>query len=141
LSRENVDRHRRIMQAYAASDIAAAIALSDPQIELHTVFTAVGGGFYQGHDGLRRFQREFEDVWGGQFSIEPEVFYDLGDQTLAFTVVHARGQQSGAEATIQGAQLLRWRNGLCVYFKAYAHRDDALSDVGVPEDALEPIDP
>jgi hypothetical protein len=35
----------------------------------------------------------------------------------------------------------RWRDGLCVYGKQYAHREDALRDLGVSEDALEPIAP
>src|SRR6266516_5431615 len=141
MSQENVELHRRIMQAYSTRDIEAGIAISDSQIEVHTVFTAVGGGFYQGHDGLRRFQREFEDVWGDEFLIEPEAFFDLGEHTLAFTLVRARGRQSGAEVTIPAAQVLRWRDGLCVHFKAYAHREDALRDLGVSEDALESIAP
>jgi len=33
------------------------------------------------------------------------------------------------------------RRGSCVYFKAYANREDALTDLGVSADALEPIAP
>jgi hypothetical protein len=36
---------------------------------------------------------------------------------------------------------MRWRNGLCVYAKAYAKREDALKELGISEDALEPIAP
>jgi hypothetical protein len=36
---------------------------------------------------------------------------------------------------------VRWRDGLAVHMKAYAHREDALRDLGVSEDQLEPIDP
>jgi hypothetical protein len=82
MSEENVELHRRIIAAYTARDVGAVIALSDPTIEVHTVFSAVGGGVYHGHDGLRTFQREFEDVWGDQFVIEPETFFDLGHLTL-----------------------------------------------------------
>jgi hypothetical protein len=39
------------------------------------------------------------------------------------------------------AQVLRWRDGLVVYFKAYADREDALSDLGVSADAPQPIAP
>jgi hypothetical protein len=39
------------------------------------------------------------------------------------------------------AQVVRWRDGLAVYFKGYVHREDALKDLGVAEDALEPIAP
>jgi SnoaL-like domain len=141
MSQENVEHHRRIMEAYSARDMEAGLALSDPQIEVQTVFTAVGGGVYQGHDGIRTFQREFEEVWGDEFRIEPQAFFDLGEQTLAFTVVRGRGSQSRAEVTIPAAQVARWRAGLCVQFKAYAHREDALSDLGVSEDELERIDP
>jgi hypothetical protein len=35
----------------------------------------------------------------------------------------------------------KWRDGLIVYFKGYTHREDALTDLGVSEDALEPIAP
>ena len=39
------------------------------------------------------------------------------------------------------AHVFRWRNGLAIYFKAYSHREDALRDLGVSEDDLEPITP
>ena len=35
----------------------------------------------------------------------------------------------------------RWRDGLCAFFKAYRHREDALTELGVYEDGLEPIEP
>jgi hypothetical protein len=40
-----------------------------------------------------------------------------------------------------GAQVCRWRDGLLVYAMVYVHREDALRDLGVSEDALEPIAP
>ena len=58
-----------------------------------------------------------------------------------FYLIHGFGQQSGAEVAMAGAQVCRWREGLMVYGKAYVHREDALRDLGVPEDELEPIDP
>jgi hypothetical protein len=39
------------------------------------------------------------------------------------------------------AQVAKWRDGLLIYWKAYVHREDALRDLGVSEDALEPIAP
>ena len=39
------------------------------------------------------------------------------------------------------AHLHRWRHGLIAYFKGYADREDALNDLGVLEDELEPIEP
>jgi hypothetical protein len=105
------------------------------------VFAAVGGAVYHGHDGLRRFFGEVADTWGDETRIEPEAYFDLGESTLAFHVLHGHGRQSGVEVTMPFVQEVRWRDGLVVYFKGYADREAALSDLGVSEDSLEPIDP
>jgi hypothetical protein len=73
--------------------------------------------------------------------MEPDAYFDLGEYTITFHVLHGRGRHSGADVAMPAAHLCRWRDGLIVYFKGYAHREDALSDLGVSEDALEPIDP
>jgi hypothetical protein len=39
------------------------------------------------------------------------------------------------------AQVLRWKNGRLVSFRAYVRREDALEDLGISEDALVPIAP
>jgi hypothetical protein len=40
-----------------------------------------------------------------------------------------------------GAQVCTWREGLMVYGKVYVDREDALTELGLSEDALEPIAP
>jgi hypothetical protein len=105
------------------------------------LFATVGGAVYCGHDGLRRLFRDFEDVWGDEIGIEPEAYFDLGEHTLVFQVARGRGRQSGAEVAMPYAEVARWRDGLCVYFKGYANREDALRDLGVSKDVLEPISP
>jgi hypothetical protein len=35
--------------------------------------------------------------------------------------------------------LARWRDGLIVYLKSYASKDEALGDLGVSKNTLEPI--
>ena len=142
MSQENVKRQRRLLEAFNRHDIEAFISSLDPSVEYHSVMTVPGGAAYHGHDGVRRYFADFGDAWGDEFRVEPEAFFDLGhDVTLMFYVVHGRGQQSGAEVAMPGAQVGRWRDGLLVYAKAYPRREDALSDLGVSEDALEPIAP
>jgi hypothetical protein len=70
-----------------------------------------------------------------------EAYFDLGEYTIAFNVLDGRAQQSGVEVAMPYATVMQWRDDLIVYFKAYAHREDALTDLGVTEDALEPIAP
>ena len=122
-------------------DVEKFIALCDPQIELHSTVTVPGGAVYHGHDGVRRWQRDLEDGWGDELRVEPEAYFDLGEHTITFHVLHGRGRQSGADVAMPAAHLHRLRDGLIVYFKGYAHQGDALRDLGVSEDALAPIAP
>jgi ketosteroid isomerase-like protein len=140
MSQENVERHRRLADAFNALDVEGFIALCDPKIELYSAMAAVGGAVYNGHDGVRRWLRDIEEVWS-QFRVVSEAYFDLGEYTIAFNVLDGRAQQSGVEVAMPYATVMRWRDDLIVYFKAYAHREDALTDLGVTEDALEPIAP
>jgi hypothetical protein len=82
-----------------------------------------------------------EDAWGDEIRAEPEAYFDLGEHTLGFLVFHGHGRHSGAEVAMPIALVTRWRNSLLVYIKGYAHREDALRDLGVSEDELERIEP
>jgi hypothetical protein len=90
---------------------------------------------------VRKWLQDLEDTWGDEFRVQPEAFFDLGENTLMFGVLHGRGQQTGVDVPMPNAQVARLRDGLIVYLKVYIHREDALRDLGAPEDALEPIDP
>jgi len=141
MSEQNVELHRQALEAFNGHETEAFIACFDPAIEYHSVMTVPGGAVYHGHDGMRRYFRDFGEAWGDEFRVEPEAFFDLGEQTLMFYLVHGRGQQSGAAVAMPGAQVCSWRGDLAVYAKVYVHREDALRDLGISEEALEPIDP
>ena len=44
-------------------DTKALIALHDPGVEFHSVFAAVGGGTYYGHDGMRSWHGNRPCAW------------------------------------------------------------------------------
>jgi ketosteroid isomerase-like protein len=137
----NVELHRCWTEAFNTRDVEAVVASCDPSIEFHSSFAAVGGGVYHGHDGMRGYFRDLEETWGDEIRVEPEAYFDLGQHVLAFYVVHGRGRHSGVEVAMPIAYAYRWRDGLMVYLKGYVHKEDALRDLGVSEDQLEPIDP
>jgi hypothetical protein len=138
---ENVERHRRMIEALNARDMKAMIALSDPSLKLHSVMTVPGGADYVGHDGLRRWVTDLDDAWGDNFRIEPEAFFDLGEQTLGWQATVGRGRQSGADVAEPTAAVITWRAGLAVTVTNYRHRHEALRDLGLSEEALKPIRP
>ena len=141
MSRENVELHRRAGEAFNTRDVERYIAYCDPEIELHSGVTVPGGAVYHGHEGVRKWHRDIEDAFGDEVRVEPEAYFDLGKYTISFHVLHGRGRQSGADVATPAAHVCRWRDGRMVYFKGYTHREDALTDLGVSEDVLEPIAP
>jgi ketosteroid isomerase-like protein len=141
VSEQNIERLRGFTEAYNARDVEAFVSYCHPHVELHSAFAAVGGAVYHGHDGVRRFFRDMEEAWGKEIRSEPEAYFDLGDHTLAFAVLHGSGRQSGSVVAMPIAHVARWRDGLIVYTKSYGRREDALGDLRVSAGALEPIAP
>jgi ketosteroid isomerase-like protein len=141
VSEQNVELHRRLNEAFNSRDVDAYLAFCDPEIELHSAVTGPGPAAYHGHEGVRRWHTDIADAFGGEIRLEPEAFFDVGEQTISFHVLHGRGRQSGADVTTPAAHLCRWRSGRIVYFKGYLDREDAFRDLGVSGDARRPIAP
>src|SRR5919109_182784 len=137
MASENVEALRRLIDAFNRHDVRGVVDCCDPAIELHSTFARIGGADYQGHAGVRRWYGDLEREWHDPSS-ELEAIYELGENVLAMTVFRGRGTQSGAEAELPGAVITRASGGRLVYFKAIAHREDALAELGVSEDALGP---
>jgi ketosteroid isomerase-like protein len=135
MSREHVEVMRAFTQAFNEGDVEGVIACCDPDVEFHSTFAAVGGADYHRHEGVRRWYRGFEEEWGA-FRSDVEAVYDLGEHLLTFTTVTGRGKQSDVEVELPAAIVTRLGGGRFVYFKGYAHREDALRDLGVSEDDL-----
>ena len=140
MSEQNVQQHRSLIEAFNERDLEAIIAKCDPRIEYHSVMTVPGGDVYKGHDGMRRFFRDMDDAWA-QIRAEPEAYFEVGEHTLLFYVLHGRGHQSGAEVAMPFAQVIRWRDGFVLDLKIYADREIARRDFCASENALEPIAP
>ena len=141
VSEQNVELHRGLYEAFNSRDIDSLVALCDPGIMVQSAFAAVSGTVYRGHDGVRTWQRDLAEAWGDDIRVAAEAYFDIGEHALGFDVLHGRGRHSGAEVALPGAAVTRWREGQCVYFRAYSRREEALRDLGVSEDGLEPIAP
>ena len=67
MSRENVEIVRRVHDAANRRDAAAVYALYDTEVELDASRVEIAGftarDLYRGHEGLRRFFREWHEAW------------------------------------------------------------------------------
>src|ERR1700730_10210321 len=117
MSRENIDVLRTALEGFNARDLDAMLALAHPGVEWHSTFAALGGAVYHGHSGVRNWHRDLQEVFSGAIRVEPESYFDLGEQVLSFLTLRGRGGQSGVEVAMPMAQVWRLRDGLIAYCK------------------------
>lgn len=60
MSQQNVERFRRIPEAWNRRDLEAYLELLDPEIEWFPGATRVEGGAYRGRQGIRQFWADIE---------------------------------------------------------------------------------
>jgi ketosteroid isomerase-like protein len=93
---------------------------------------------YRGHAGLREWFQDVHEVYA-DFRLQPETYFDSAEQTLVLSVQRGRGRYSRAPVAMPIAQIFRWRSDQIVHIKTYGRRDDALSELGITEQCLQPV--
>ena len=141
MSERTIALTRQALDAFNARDTEALIALLHPSVEVHGRFAGLGEvTIYQGHEGVRGWQADLSAIWE-EIRNEPEAMFDLGERTLTFYEIRAKGRLSGAETAMRFASVTTWQDGLCVSLKIYRDREEALRELGVTREELEPITP
>ncbi len=130
MSQENVEIVRRAWEAFMRHDNEAALALYDPEVELHH---PVDGSVYRGLTGVRAYFRDWFDVWGEVLSNDAEEWIDAGDEVIAVMHVGARGRRSGVAVERREWHVWTLRDGKLRRLRIYATRAEALEAVGLSE--------
>jgi uncharacterized protein len=134
-SRENVELVRRIFEAGARRDSATALGLYDPAL-VWDVSRLEGadfeGGVFHGHDGLRRWFREWFAAWENVRN-DLEELIDAGDSVISVTTQRSRGQASGVEVELKQYAVWTIEGGKVTRVTWFQTRDEALEAVGLRE--------
>jgi ketosteroid isomerase-like protein len=95
---------RRAHDALNRGDAEALAALCAPDFRLDMSDRVFNPDVYSGHDGIRRFVAEVNEVWE-TFTWEPTDVKEVGD--VVFALVHSvgRGRGSGLEIDRRSAML------------------------------------
>lgn len=133
MSAENIDVVRRIYDADARGDRAAALELLDPKIEVEYGGQLIDkDAAYHGHIGLLRLRdsiyENFED-----FRIEVEEYIDHGEHVVVALHQRAVGKTSGVPVDIHIGQVWTIRDGKAVRWRIYKSKCEALAAVGLTE--------
>jgi ketosteroid isomerase-like protein len=136
MSQENVEIVRRVYDAAARRDTPAVLALYDSQVELdpsRLQFAGLAGGdggVYHGHEGLRRFFREWHEAWKAiEYSFD-ELIDAGGEHVISVVTRQARGRASGAEVERPFALVWTLRAGKVARVVWFLSRSEALEALG-----------
>jgi ketosteroid isomerase-like protein len=133
MSQENVELTYQRMDAFNRRDLAAYLALTDPEIEFTPYEVRVQGSEpYRGHAGVRTW-------WEESFGVFPNLSseaYDVrhfGDRTLVHGRLRARGAGSGASIERPMWLVIEWRHKKVVWWSSYESEEEALEAVELSE--------
>ena len=131
MSQENVEIVRRWWASLEAGELP--FDLTDENVRIDNIEQPVIEGAYHGHDGLRRFFRDWHEAWTN-IEYDFEELIDAGDEhVIAVVTRRARGRASGVEVERPFALVWMLREGKVVRVVWFLSRAEALEAVGLSE--------
>jgi ketosteroid isomerase-like protein len=129
VSQENVELFHKGMGAFLRRDIEPLLETSHPQIEWYPFSAQVEGDVaYHGHEGLKRWWGNLNATFE-EFEASLDEVRDEGDIVLALGRLRARFR-SGITLDTEVGWVVRFRDGLAVWGRAYQSHAEALEAAG-----------
>jgi ketosteroid isomerase-like protein len=124
---ENIDLTRAQYTRWNAEDFDAWIEGFDPDVEYFSSISAGldGSGRYKGHDGMRRFLRDYLANWQ-TFQLEPREYIDRGPHVAVFLKALGRGRGSGVDVEREMAHVWTFSEGRVIRHRSFGSPDEAL---------------
>jgi len=132
MSQENVDVVRRGYNAFNRGDIDGVIETTGPEVRWDMSERVFNPAVYEGHDGMRRFVEEIDEVWE-EFRLEPQEFIDAGDKVVVAHLIRGSGKGSGVDVELPSTSVYTLRGGKVVEAVMYREHGKALEAAGLRE--------
>ena len=117
----------RAHRALNSGDIDTLIELCSSDFRLDMSDRVFNPAVYEGHDGIRRFYAEVQDVWEN-YVWEPEQLIDSGGDVVALIRATGRGRESGVEVDRETAMVWTVGKGRLSTLRFYRDRTEALQN-------------
>jgi ketosteroid isomerase-like protein len=130
MSQDNVDAFRRATDAMNRGEVDIP-KLVHPEAVFEPLMSGTEGAFI-GHEGMRRFLADTEDMFEIFQASYTEV-RDLGERVLAIGSIRMRARGSGVETDVPTAAIVEYRDGLLWRYKDYGQARQALTAAGLRE--------
>jgi uncharacterized protein len=135
MSQANVDLVRAAWEAWERRDMEAIFEFYDPAIAWDQTRASPPelADVYRGHDGVRRFFREWLEPFES-FYAHAEEFIDAGEAVVVRVRQGGRGKQSGAEVEMAPYwQIYRLRDGRAIRIEIYLDQGEAFKAAGLTD--------
>jgi ketosteroid isomerase-like protein len=118
------------MEALGARDLDRLVALSDPGVEWHSFFAALGkGDAYLGPEGTAQYLQDLDDAFESAHA-EIDGALAAGQVVLMSGRLRYRGRDSGVDAAADAGWMLRFRAGKLVVFHAFRDPERVFERIG-----------
>jgi ketosteroid isomerase-like protein len=131
MSAENVERVKRVYEAWNAHEWDRVVAEIEPEHELH--LTGLLPGFkpiYEGREGMREFLESFDVIWK-DFRVEVERVEDAGDSVVGLVRLTGTATGSGVPVSIEYAHVFSLEGDRAVETHGYRTWQEALDAAGI----------
>jgi ketosteroid isomerase-like protein len=132
MSEENVDRYRRVVEAFARKDLDAFLGLFDRDVIFAPRSAEVEGSSYRGHEGLRGWWETMFSLFS-EYRAEIQEVQSHGDVTFGRLRLRGHGMESGAPMEQTQWHVVEWRGGTVVRWRTLRSEAEALEAAGMSE--------
>jgi ketosteroid isomerase-like protein len=128
--KENLELVRRAHDALNSGDPEALVVLCDEQFSLDMSDRVFNPAVYEGHDGIRRFYSEVQEVWE-VYVWEAEQLMEAGEHVVVLVCSTGTGRGSGAGVERRTAMIWTVHDGQATAVRFFRDRGQALKAVGL----------
>jgi hypothetical protein len=130
MSQENMEQaYRATLRAWNQGDLDEFVSGMAEDV---VILTAIGGveGEYQGHEGARRWWKDFHDVFP-DWHADLLTIRTVGKATVAQLRLTGHGGASGVPVDLTMWHVVQWRDGIAVQISRHDTEAEALEAVGL----------
>ena len=130
MSQANLEIVRRNNEAYNARDLTAYLDTVAESVTFQSRFSAMDRVIYRGHDDLRRYFGELNEVWS-RYEMRLERMVPAGDRVAMLCHLFAIGRESNLKLEEHPGVVFTLEEGKIVEIAAYPTQAEALEALGV----------
>jgi ketosteroid isomerase-like protein len=131
MSQENVERVRRMLEAFNSGDHGAALSLLAEEVEWHAPANlTIGGEIYRGRAEVVEGLTGWLDAWE-EYRFDPTELLGHEDKVMVAGTHSGRGRGSGVQVDQPTYHVYTLRDGKITCMRNFSDRGQALAAVGL----------